>query len=310
MNKIVVIAPPLVDDFVSLLSFVRSMMTELEAEDSTIIYFEKNSNVANFLTKGIRLVHREEKDLGLLESVRFAHKLDEVFNITHLFNLDTSIGSISLARSMKANHCLGMKGPVTNLLYEFEFMEPLPIPMGEAILERELTRASFFHEGESAVTENFFKEKRSEPFFFVALNDFTADSFLVLEQLLVSLGRTKVIFWSPSNNEHKDEVFRRHPHITDASEVEEKLIYKYINASFGVLTDRPDIARVSNYFLKENFYFTEKVALKPDPLMVNKTVSVLNHERNQFVLDYSNGESESKDNANAVVDIILSLLKI
>jgi hypothetical protein len=310
MNKVIVIAPSEIEDIFLFLSFIQALDKEISIEDISLIYEHAELESAFFLLKKIRLIKRSAKDLGLLESIRFANKLHEVFNTTHVFNQDNSLGAISLAKSFKARHCLGLKGKITNLIYEKEFQSPSLIEMGDYLLDKPMERGVYFEDTSEFTRENFFKESTVEPFLFVAIDEFDANSFILIEQILSSLSGKKIIFWSAQSCNHSVELLQRHSAVVDASEVPERSLFNYIRASFGVVSDRRDMSRLSNYFLKENFCLLKKKPLVPNPLMVNKTVSILFKERHRYLLDYSNGESEEKDDTDSVVNITLSLLKI
>jgi hypothetical protein len=244
----------------------------------------------------------------MLESIKFAHKLKDVFNISHVFNLDTSLGSISFTKSLRPKNSYGVKSQVTGLIYDKEFNKPSLLEMLDYVIEEKVEKAFYFDEVESASAENFFKESEVGPFLFVAVDGLQKEAVDIIISLLKVVEDKKIIVWSSSTNENTVGLLNSRKDIINASEVGVEFLYRYISTAFGVITDRVDVARLSNYFLRENFIIGREEVLVANPLMVNKTVSILLNQ-DSYLLDYSNGQQEKKNDSDEVISIILSLLR-
>jgi hypothetical protein len=308
MNRVVVIAPSHQIDFFEILSFHCALKRYLGVTDFTVIAEYLPEKTTEFLVKGIRLIKREKSDFGMLESIKFAHKLKDVFNISHVFNLDTSLGSISFTKSLRPKNSYGVKSQVTGLIYDKEFNKPSLLEMLDYVIEEKVEKAFYFDEVESASAENFFKESEVGPFLFVAVDGLQKEAVDIIISLLKVVEDKKIIVWSSSTNENTVGLLNSRKDIINASEVGVEFLYRYISTAFGVITDRVDVARLSNYFLRENFIIGREEVLVANPLMVNKTVSILLNQ-DSYLLDYSNGQQEKKNDSDEVISIILSLLR-
>ncbi len=188
----------------------------------------------------------DKKDLGLVGSFKLAHKLQDIFNVTHFYNFRDGMGAANFGRSLKAKN--NFKALVNQTFLD--------------VIADDVVDKVSYHEGEK-LPENFFKSQTHDPFLFIAMSDLSEDDrrFILVKEILSELTDLKdqrIIMWTDELNAHHLDLLSSFPQIINASEVGYQQIHHYILTCKGIFTDRLDVARLSSYIGVDHFLLSRK----------------------------------------------------
>lgn len=242
----------------------------------------------------------EKNDLGAIGSLKLAHKLTDIFNITYFYNYRSGIGALNFARTLKAKETIGFSDPVANLLYtrcvdedkaKYPSVRYLDLVKEEGVSPP--LRVNYLEK--EKLPENFFKSNSHEPFIFVALGDLGEDDlrYSLFKGCISQLDGQKMIVWSSTKNFHHEDLFQSFPHLVDATEVSYSQIHQYILMAKGVLTDQLNVARLSCFIGVDHFLLDRRDYRANGIPAFSFVLSQLNFDENE--IRYIEGEEQLKE---------------
>ena len=258
----------------------------------------------------------DQKDLSALGAIKLAHKLDDLFNITHFVNLRKGVAGHTLGKSLKAKNRISpksMMGKVVNThqveVNENKSMSEQYLELVQQIYDEDIENFKVrlkVNGEEDHLPENFFKSQTNEPFIFFALSDLSDDEqkYSLVEGVWTSLTDQKKILWTNEKNAHHEKILETQVKSVDATEVDFVDIHHYILNSSGVITDELSVARLCCYYGVDHFLISR---LDHRQAQVKAFEFVLA----QFLLGdkehlYTEGNEELKemDDISLLIDII------
>lgn len=298
--KVVVLLP---EDYEDIYEFFPSFIYLKELYEDLELNIVSDQNCRSELSHlpfKVRHYSVEKKDLSAIGSLKLAHKLTDLFNITHFYNYRTGIGALNFARSLKAHETIGFSDPVGNLLYcrSVEEDKAKCPSMRYLDLVKEESKAPSLRVNyieTEKLPENFFKSDSHDPFVFIALGNLEADEyrFGLVRDCLRQLGNQKIILWSPSKNLHHQDILESCPNIIDATEVNYTQIHQYIINAKGVLTDLLGIARLTCFIGVDHFLIDRNDHRAHGIPAFHFVLSQLNFDENE--IRYIEGEEQLKE---------------
>ena len=309
--KVVLVTPEDHDDiyeFLPTLFYLREKYEEVELNVISDRSFD--SELSHLPFKVVNYVVAK-KELGAIGSLKLAHKLTNLFNITHFYNYRSGIGAINFGRSLKATNRVGYKDPVGKLFYTKMLERNTGLAPSlqylELVQEDESSLVNKVSlDLESKLPENFFHSKDHDPFIFMALGDLKQDDhkYILIKDILGQLTNQKVIMWSAEKNQHHIDLLEAHPNIIDATGVDYGQIHQYILTSQGIITDQLNVARLSTLIGVDHFMICREDYRQREISAFSFVLSLLHFDEKE--IRYIEGAEQLKEmnQVHEVMDLI------
>jgi hypothetical protein len=311
MNKFVIIPKKTEGNIFKLLPLLYVLNENFDAPEINIVHTTDLKSQLSALPMKINYFFVEERNFGAMASLKLASKLDDLFNITHVLTYREEVGVLQFIKALRAKNRIGWKSLVNDVFLTesvanaFDNSYLSLIKNTKTFNECNTSLEGLINRSEEKLPENFFKDSRSTPFFFLSCQNFSEDLFVssFSKQLIESLGESRLIIWSKEESELLKDLAASFQNIVDASLAEESQLFHYITRCQTFITTIEWHSHLACYLGIVPYLVNEN---KPYEIPELKYSPHFLQSVGEGVLILQEGESSQELNSDQFVNLVLS----
>lgn len=287
MDKVLILLPP-EDQTFEVLPFLISLHTHLNEPEINLLATYPQNSAYDYVSLELKYYQVKEEELGLIYCGQLAHRLHDIFNISHFFSLRESARYAYVGRAFRSNKKVGFAKGLKKVVFDHSLEYEDSLNLDESYL-----RLLSSYLGKDIGTVVIEREDR----------DLETNLFLLAKEY-------------PFIEELYDEL---DDHINFADIIEKKseegeenkeAIWSELNGARFVVTDQLWFARLACLYGINHVFITEDERQVKPLKSLGKKLNILRLSDNQPKYFIGEDYEESLEDNIAATNIIIKVLKL
>jgi ADP-heptose:LPS heptosyltransferase len=295
--------------------FLHAIHQEWEDAEINVILSEDQRPLLDFLPFMVRTYVLDEGKNNFLGIHKFAYNLKDVFNIDIYFDLAEGLKSSFLGKSFKATDRVGWQTRWNKffLTHGFEQKENLKqdrlyLELLENYLDKSFKELKIIGKEPEESPENFFGAHSPEPYLLLGLDlcEEKVEETSFWKEVFGELSEKKVILWSEEDVQcsQKEELVKDKELHVLAQHMDLKSLSTYFNYTQGVITTKPWLARLANYYGVDTLLLTNSFREVPFLEHYQGQLNLVQFEKGQTSYALLGEDERALDGIGPFVDLI------